>query len=1393
MEDPSTPKKRRRRSRHRFSQIPSSFSHHARILPRRESEARNALGNTLHDPVAHIPSEALNGLSGQDDQRENGEEVMHARQSREESPVDVFSENDGAQSNPSPSVLPLAMNEESTAGQCIVRPLSALLEESSVKIDNWRVLWALIATNGSRKISKDQYQSVRTIASTFSRLGASFWKLDFNEPELEFMPQRRLSCLPHYKTLHSRYKPIVLHRLAVRGADFQETVDTSRAGARSASYSSLGQPQCPLRIILPSEYARMDIATGPVFDAMCSTTFDALERKGVHECHTPCVSASDCVDVWPIVAARNWFYGAPRSINVDKCSIVSANTSFAERGDVVRVSLLGFAPVRDSIAVSFNNTDSNVEHTELQGTIQHIWTVHHRKRASTDGYIILEEQELSERDQTIIQMFNFVEYTSPSDSVNIEVPELPVEEYIDPNEGIDDERVQRKASMTFEMTEAIKKRREALKERRRQMKSAWDGWEKPILKPGDILAMLRPSCPEDFSHVSEQTFSCAIPMLTQFSTDRILLIHRFWTESDERSRHILYIPGENILNNQGSSLRLCCSPPLSQSLQLYANVRAVSLCAMHPGKRGPERHSPVSSIGTLDNGEKYFIYRFLLYWDGFEVSRGKSASAEGVYLTCLNLPAQARASSSAVRIVSVTPPGVKSDVVLERLKDDIIRGMTDGFVDIDANGEKRRIFLDLVGFIGDTPALNAALDVLGHNSTSCCHLCRYSRRSSTLVGSRYTACTSHGNVSGLARGYHQHRAVRDCSPGPEPCRLLGMKHEETYSNSVIHNLRQEMMVEKKSVPTSGSIPVVPGDLDPYRASLIAPDHLLTGHLRDCINLAFRLLPSKKHRASCECFMAGYLSSCGLPTQNRLYDHEKKYLFSMSMSEIYALGLVAEFGFVAGCAELQRLHPSLPSISEKCKSAIALVGSCSALISSLWYLPDLKRDGEASVKKFDELQGQASIFRIQREAFNHIEKVRLLCTMDDDDVILLDETRLEKSLKAKLSKTLSECLTAIKIVDKPNLHRLLELVTTTLPMVGHVARIGELSLEKAHQSLKRGIILSNNREIQLLSMNSIVFNDWIARLTLLAPLAIMRDSRAVRGFYRLLAGREAVAVIQGKLTADHEAQVYRALGPRDCVPEELRLQEKTVISPRYSSFRNISWKLEKALEIASCVTSISTEARRCAFRIVRNEFPFYNEIRCIQFGDSISSTIQIGIPWQSFAQGDVLETLCWNPSVLRIHFPFVMQTCFIDDLVHSPLQSGSSLWCVSTFLAVFRPSGDIEHYACVAPCHEILYEGSETRRSKTYQVPPGILPSFLRMHENVRKVGVVHACATSNCKSEFKRRSISHGDNTSPLEGGTFYALGKKMVILHVRVSFALRGRHLERERPRRQGSQKHNY
>jgi hypothetical protein len=93
----------------------------------------------------------------------------------------------------------------------------------------------------------------------------------------------------------------------------------------------------------------------------------------------------------------------------------------------------------------------------------------------------------------------------------------------------------------------------------------------------------------------------------------------------------------------------------------------------------------------------------------------------------LGLPPENRAGASAIQVLGLTPPGASTTEVLRAIIPDIIEGTTDGFRTLDSNGKEVVVFLDVVGFVGDTPAVSHVLDVRGHNPLAPCPWCSFLR------------------------------------------------------------------------------------------------------------------------------------------------------------------------------------------------------------------------------------------------------------------------------------------------------------------------------------------------------------------------------------------------------------------------------------------------------------------------------------------------------------------------------------------------------------------------------------------------------------------------------------------------------------------------------------------
>ena len=84
------------------------------------------------------------------------------------------------------------------------------------------------------------------------------------------------------------------------------------------------------------------------------------------------------------------------------------------------------------------------------------------------------------------------------------------------------------------------------------------------------------------------------------------------------------------------------------------------------------------SKGTLPDGRKYLVYRFLLYNDGFIAFRSKAGSMDGYYILLLGISPHRRTESSCIRKIALAPPGVCSGSVFKELEEDLKVRMTKG-------------------------------------------------------------------------------------------------------------------------------------------------------------------------------------------------------------------------------------------------------------------------------------------------------------------------------------------------------------------------------------------------------------------------------------------------------------------------------------------------------------------------------------------------------------------------------------------------------------------------------------------------------------------------------------------------------------------------------------------
>lgn len=139
-------------------------------------------------------------------------------------------------------------------------------------------------------------------------------------------------------------------------------MDTLKAGVSGLSAKS---SKTPVRMIPASEYARMDVACRPVYEAMLSTSCSGKE---------PSITNDVCVDGWPLIANREKFYLRMHEVSVNECfTDFGCGSRHAEDGDQSSVRIIGNHPMRDGIIRKFSSIPFAQDSNKLYGTIIHIW------------------------------------------------------------------------------------------------------------------------------------------------------------------------------------------------------------------------------------------------------------------------------------------------------------------------------------------------------------------------------------------------------------------------------------------------------------------------------------------------------------------------------------------------------------------------------------------------------------------------------------------------------------------------------------------------------------------------------------------------------------------------------------------------------------------------------------------------------------------------------------------------------------------------------------------------------------------------------------------------------------------------------------------------------------
>lgn len=640
------------------------------------------------------------------------------------------------------------------------------------------------------------------------------------------------------------------------------------------------------------------------------------------------------------------------------------------------------------------------------------------------------------------------------------------------------------------------------------------------------------------------------------SRSRLVLVDRFNVPSGEFDQQMFCIQV-----NEDSTRKNITYHPIDTG-HFICDVMNLSVVETDAHTTSHEHAGTKPSKGILSDGRVYYVYRFILFWDGFRIGDNGSRHMEGVYMIPLNLPAQYRCSTSALRILSVLPVGVPGVVAIEELLKDIKKGMSEGFQDYDSHGQPITIFLDFVGCIGDTPAINEVLDVKGHAANACCHICRFHRlqhaeetikqgsKTIKLLKPRYMGTQCHGGKCYASRSVMVHRTLSEFDLSDATIQRLGIQPNTTNLFS-LYSLECNIISTKIQKTEMGE-PVLFSSFDSYRSLLIGPDHLIYGLAKNSINAVLSILPSTEYLKSYEKIAITVLGDARTSFQRRLLNLDERCLLSLSITDVFALLNVSEYCFFAAIMSVEGVPPTREQtrVSDTCFSIVQLVGSLSELASRIWFRPRILDDGPHVVQKYNEKYGIPYLRETQEKIESYIRRMNNISSYSKEDLenyrkLLQKRDTISVRKKKLLQKRILEKTKITAILDCPNVHRLLELAHVYLPMVGSSSRISELDFERGHQSLKRAIENSNNHDSQLQAVTSAVFNDWQGRLSMLLT-EDPENSEIKRSLFRLLFGREAIACRVGILTEDDEKMVLAAVGGDNIIRNVLAIHGKTVL-------------------------------------------------------------------------------------------------------------------------------------------------------------------------------------------------------------------------------------------------------
>ena len=721
-------------------------------------------------------------------------------------------------------------------------------------------------------------------------------------------------------------------------------------------------------------------------------------------------------------------------------------------------------------------------------------------------------------------------------------------------------------------------------------------------------------------------------------------------------------------------------------------------------------YGKVRNSGFLPDGSRYIIYRFALYMDGFKQKKSlrDQRSVGGCYILPLGLSVESRRGNAAPRVLTLCPDELEHSDVLQLVLEDISRAAKTGVDGFDPYGRRVRIFLDPVSFYADYPAAAECADCYGHVGNAYCTHCTVRKRDSNFGSKFLTTSMNNCRRSGFMRTDARLNSIRISPLKLSIYNMLGMESDNPEDAQSRPLVRLSVLLSRaaKSKEDSREHDLTPLMFDSSQSCAIAPDHMITGLIKNTLSVVFGQLDNDQRRAAVERRILSCAHENGLPVTGRVLRWDKHGvsggLNNHTMTTLMCLLLCSAPAFEA---EYLRTGDPVFNLPRRLHNFAAAV----------YYWPVRETDGDGACDLFST-EGRLRYFSDIRE---------MACAYLDHC-----EQFFQTDSKAGA------------ILDKPNAHRAVELAVHTIPTFGHARNCSEMVLESMHQVFKRWLEKNSHDDSHITAMERALTRDWMGRVYSLYKIWEQGNSReracAELGLRRLLLGEEAIIIDERLMGATElklkfNSALITALQP----PVESMMQKCSHLSsPSASSF---NWEIisqdevKDSEDMESC--KVFRECRATLRQLYKlrpgfehRELQMYNAARLVHSNDfeGKSSVYK----HNEVRRNSVISSLC------------------AADISLVP-QASDTAGSVRLF-AVF--------YIARTADSKLWVFGKEMHKNgRAYAVGNGSC-SVIQLGKGARRAGVSHVCDVQ-CRAQRGRASVSHSKGVC--DGGTYEVWTRK--------------------------------